>query len=101
MENPFEKHIKQSLEKYEAKYNPADWSDLQNKLSKAKAGKLTIGKGLMIAASVAVVAGAIYYFSASDSKNSKSQNAVVASQNIIPNNENENPVQTNQTVISH
>ena len=47
MNNPFEQHIKQSLENYEAKYNPADWSDLQNKLSKAKAGKSSIGKGLM------------------------------------------------------
>ena len=82
MENPFEQHIKQSLENYEAKYNPADWSDLQNKLNKTKTGKVNIGKGLMIAASVAAVAGAIYYFST----NPKQEKTIVQN-TVITNNE--------------
>ena len=47
------------------------------------------------------MAGAIYYFSASDSKNNKPQNSVVASQNIIQNEVKENPIQKNQAEISH
>jgi gliding motility-associated-like protein len=106
MKNQFEQHIKQSLENYEVPYNPSDWADLQNRLSKVKAGKSNIGKGLMIAASVAAVAGAIYFFNASDSKNNKQENAVVPSQNIVQNEVKENPVQQTevkdkQPVISH
>lgn len=67
MKNGFEQHIKQSLENFEASYDPADWSDMQNRLNKAQAsGKSTsIGKGLMAAASVMVVSGLVYYFSTS------------------------------------
>jgi PKD repeat protein len=70
MKNKFEQHIKQSLENFEADYNPADWADMQNKLSKAKPGKQnSIGKGLMIAASIVTIAGVIYYLSTLNSKN--------------------------------
>ena len=41
---------------------------MQNRLSKAKAGKLKYRKGLLIAASVAVVRRAIYYFSSGTDK---------------------------------
>ena len=107
MNNQFEQHIKLSLDNYEALYNPADWADLKNRLSKINAGKASgIGKGLMIAASVAAVAGAIYYFSASNSENNKQENAVIPSQHIVQAEAKENPVQTNkgkdqQPVMQH
>ena len=86
----FEQNIKQSLQSFEAEYNPADWNDMQNRLSKAKAGKsVNIGKGLMIAASVAAVAGAVYYFSNANSENTISEKAVVPQTSVhVPAKEN-------------
>ncbi|TAL60314.1 MAG: PKD domain-containing protein [Bacteroidetes bacterium] len=92
MQTRFEQHIKNSLENFEAEYNPADWSDLKNRLSKANAGKPSnIGKGLMIAASVIAISGAIYYFSASGTANI--DNPVKKTQNVIAKDANKNPVQ--------
>ena len=64
MKKQFVEHIKESLENFETGYNPADWSDLQNRLSKAKAGKSvsTFTKGLLAAVSIAAVIGLVYYF---------------------------------------
>lgn len=95
MKNQFEQHIKKSLEGFEAEYNPADWSDLQSKLSKAKAGKASgLGKGLMIAASVIATSGVIYYFSITDTaKNTATTNSVAEVKNGITKDIHENPVQ--------
>ena len=92
MKNQFEQHIKKSLEGFEADYNPSDWSDMQNKLSKTKLGKAnSIGKGLMIAASIAVVAGLAYYFINTE-KETTPVNPVVEQQG---NTASENTVQFN------
>lgn len=95
MKNNFEQHIKKSLESFEAEYNPADWSDLQNRLNKAKAGKSsTIGKGLLIAASLISVSGMIYYFSSAEkSNNIPANNTIEQAQNIVAKDENNIPVQ--------
>jgi gliding motility-associated-like protein len=86
--NLFEQHIKQSLNSFEAEYNPADWTDMQNRISKANAGKsANIGKGLLIAASVLATAGAIYYFSTSDTENNIISAEHVSKQPMVVANE--------------
>lgn len=95
MKNKFEQHIKQSLENFEAEYNPADWADMQNRLNKAKAGKSSsIGKALLIAASVLVTAGAIYYFSSADKVNNvTADKALSQNKNVVVKDADETPVQ--------
>jgi len=94
MKNQFEQHIKESLEGFEAEYNPADWTDMQSRLNKAKAGKSSnIGKALLIAASVVATAGAIYYFStAGKVDNTTADNSSDKNKNVVV--KNENPVQS-------
>jgi gliding motility-associated-like protein len=76
MKSQFEQHIKQSLENFEAEYNPADWSDMQHKLSNAKIGKhASTGKVWMVAASVVLLAGLIYYFNTATTRSSSTENA--------------------------
>ncbi len=89
----FDQHIKNSLDNFEADYNPADWTDMQNRLSRAQAGKSSnhIGKALLIAASVLVVGGAIYYFSSNESANSvtaENGNAQTAEPVVVKNENN-------------
>ena len=66
MKNNFDQHIKESLESFEADYNPAHWGDMQNRLDGVKAGKSSsssVGTKLMIAASAVIATAAlIYYF---------------------------------------
>jgi len=95
MKNQFEQHIKQSLEGFEAEYNPADWSDMANRLSQAKATKYSgLGKGLMIAASVIATAGIIYYFNAPEAVNTITPVNSATKEHIIimASDVNENPV---------
>ncbi len=87
MKDRFEQHIKDSLAGFEAEYNPADWSDLQNRLNKANAGKSSgIGKGLLIAASVVVASGTIYYFTTTENKNTTANNVAVKTENVVAEN---------------
>lgn len=87
MKNEFEQHIKKSLEDFEVEYNPADWSDMQSRLSKAKPGKSSgIVKKLMIVASVIATAGIIYYWGTAGQIDEVTKN------NMAP-SENENSIQ--------
>lgn len=93
MKKQFIEHIKESLENFEADYNPADWSDLQNRLSKVKGGKSvsTFAKGLLAIVSAAAVTGMIYYFD-STKNNPAPDNSAGQSGNVILKEVKENPV---------
>jgi len=109
MKHSFEQHIKQSLENFEAEYNPADWTDMQNKLNKAKIGKPNgSGKALMIAAAIAVVGGLIYYFSVPEEQKIttdpiNAQQVVVTDKNTVQTVEVEDQEQTgtNQSPVTN
>lgn len=89
MKNQFEHHIKNSLESFEADYNPADWADMQSRLRNAKIGKSSgMVKGLLIAASVLTASGIIYYyyFSTADKLNNVSADISVSKiENVVRN----------------
>lgn len=95
MKNQFDQHIKNSLEGFEADYNPADWADMQNRLGKANAGKSShIGKALLIAASVIAITGVVYYFSTAENSNKIATDAPLNKvDNTVSHNVSNDPIQ--------
>ncbi|MBI4931369.1 MAG: PKD domain-containing protein [Bacteroidetes bacterium] len=95
----FEEHLKSSLDKYEAEFNPADWADMESRLNKLNAGKVSssIGKTILIAASAIAAAGLIYYFSTTNSENNTTEKTIVQNTVVAGNTTNENSVQKEET----
>src|ERR1041385_7186288 len=97
MKTQFENHLKQSLESYEAQYNPAHWADMEKRLDKIKTSRPSsnAGKIIGIAAGVVAVAGLVYFLSANHSENKQTEKTNLTSQNIsVAKNEvKENSVQ--------
>lgn len=94
--NRFEQHIKQSLQSFEAEYDHADWSDMQTRISKSGIGKSNgLSKGLLIAASVLVTAGVVYYFTATHTETSLVATEGIHAQHVSAVNEKSVQSETN------
>lgn len=98
-----EQLFKEKLEHFEVDVNPNVWSNVQHGIQAAPGGgiaggaaKLTIGKIIAGAASVALIAGTVWYFSASDNNRSSSSQTInrkeVFSKELSDNNASENQV---------
>lgn len=97
-----EQLFKETFERFEADVNPKVWTHVQHGIQSAPAGgivssvaKFTLGKILAGAASVAVIAGSVWYFTTSDNKTNsissiKQNQTEISSKDPLQNITNEN-----------